>query len=190
MHRLGDPDQAERNEGRHPWIKRQRGEVEHVYTLPVLAAFSVAAAGLRRRIHGFDAEITVLNISKDRWHDSDNPAAWFVGRHNIMTGQVNEPEVLSASVDSGRLLWLQAIDGSAGARYAELSRTPRDQHRYEARLNQNYRACYGEYRAGCQPAERFIDIEALESMMRLVSQTRDLELPRTVGRLTDNKRSA
>lgn len=169
MHWIGDPDPAMRHDGRHPWVKRLRNNQEYVYSLPVLAAFSVARDSL-------------LSVRKDLWHSDSNPRAWFVGEHNLVTGEVYEPEILRSTVDARRHLWLQVAGRTASSRYGEQESSPRDQRRFELNLDKDYYAVRADYRAGLRlPPDDFEDIAALESMMRLISETRNLQLPFTVN---------
>lgn len=169
MHWMGDPDPARRHEGRNPWVKRVHGDKEYTYSLPVVAAFSIARNSL-------------VSIRKDPWHEEDEKYAWFVGIHNLETGKVTEPEILSVDIDAARCLRLQVAGETASSRYGELLRSPRDQRRLELYLDNNYHADQAEYRVGLRlPAVRFEDITGLESMMRVVCEAKNLQLPHSVN---------
>lgn len=150
------------------WVKRTHDNNEYVYSLPVLAAFSVARS-------------SILSIRKDPWHHQHDPRAWFIGEHELMTGRVREPEILSVKSDAVNRFWFQVAGETQATVFAEKGRLPRDQRRYEARLDNNYRATNAEYRSGLRlPVVRYEDIVALESVMRTIGEARGLRLPDTM----------
>lgn len=164
MHWIGDPDPSYRHQGNRPWIERSRQGNRYVYSHNVFSGFSIARQSL-------------LHVAKDPWHDDGNPAAYFVGEHDLVSGQVSEYAVLDSSVDRRRHLWLQTIDGPdlanwpAGkhpARHAE----PRDQRRIEIDLTPDYRSDRAEFNFGTNKSFEFGDIVGLEAMVRKVQANR------------------
>lgn len=159
MHWIGDPDPTAREHGRHPWVKRTKNEHEYVYSQPVLAAFSIAKRSL-------------MSVRKDPWHRDDNPDAWFIGIHDLASGQVVEPQLSRSNVSAYGQMWLRVNYPG------DTNLLPRDQIRYEAWLQPGHQAAQAEYTNGMrEPTVAYEDIVSLESMMRVVNEMRQVELP-------------
>lgn len=165
MHWIGDPDPSEREHGRHPWVKRDKNDNLYVYSQPVLAAFSIAKQSL-------------MSIRKDPWHRDDNPDAWFVGIHNLASGRVTEPRLVSSKVSRYGQVWLQLAGSSQQA--------PRDQRRIEAWLQPGHYTTEASYANGLrEKSVDYQDIVALESMMRSLNEASGLLLPRRLSPESD-----
>lgn len=181
MHWMGDPDPHERETGRHPWVKRVRDGHEYTYSLPNMAAFSIAR----------DSIAVVL---KDPWHHDQNPNAWFYAEHNLASGKVSEPRVLRSHVEQSvaRKLWLQLVDEDdygnwPAGMHPALHQLPYDQRRVEGYLAPDYKLSQGaDYRNGLNGSARFEDIVALDSMIRVIRQTSRLLTPRSISHSSED----
>lgn len=161
MHWIGDPDPAERENGRHPWVKRVKHSHEYTYSQPVLAAFSIARSSL-------------ISVRKDPWHSDQNPDAWFVGVHDLSTGLTREHDLIESRVSAQGHMRLR-MNGSP-------YQPPRDQKRLEARLQPGHYSAEAVYRNGLreQPVQ-YEDIISLEAMMRVVNEANGLLLPQRLA---------
>lgn len=157
MHWIGDPDPLAREDGRHPWVKRTKHDHEYTYSQPVLAAFSIVRRSL-------------MSIRKDPWHRDDNPDAWFVGVHNLETGETYEPKLSETRVSQYGQTWLRLSSSP--------HELPRDQQRIEAWLQPGHYTAEARYNNGMRelPVD-YEDIVSLESMMRVINETRGVLLP-------------
>ncbi len=168
MHWIGDPDPVMREDGRHPWVKRTIDGNEYVYSQPVIAASS---------------DTSLMSVRKDPWHRDDNPNAWFVGLHDLTTGEVKEPMILRAHVSKYGQMFLQLADRKFYHNWPAKShpayhQPASHQRRVEAWLTPDYHAAKAEYRNGLQGGPvQFEDIVALESAMRAMNERHGLQLP-------------
>lgn len=164
---LGNPHRAVRLDGDHPWPTRTRAEQEYVYSVPVFAA---VAPELK----------TVLYVGKDAWKADEDPNAWLVAERHLFSGREFDHRVLGASVDAARHLWLQLAPSNYGnmppqARDALYRQPPHAQIRLEGRLDSRYSLERATLQDGCA-GRRVVyeDVEALEAMIILVRQMREL----------------
>lgn len=159
MHWIGDPDPEVRYDGRHPWVKRIRSAhgPEHVFSQPALAAFSIT-------------ERSLMSVQKDPCHSDSNPDAWFVGIHNLATGETHEPILTEAKVSRYGQAWLRLAENGP--------RMPRDQKRIEMWLKPGHHSAEARYTNGLRELPViYEDIVSLEAMMRVINQANGLLLP-------------
>lgn len=147
---FGRPERGQRVAGHHPWPTRERAGEQYVYSVPVMAGFAIATNQL-------------LFVGKDDWKRSDDPRAWLVAESDILTGSERDREVIAVSVE-GQRLWMQlAPDDHASNRHDYLT----------GYLDEQYMMTHAELWRGRYSQAAFEDIEALESMIRMVHQIRD-----------------
>ena len=186
---LGDADPEKRLAGQHPWPTREFENGERsVYSVPVHAGFSAVRG-------------TALFIGKDPWKSTSDPHAWLVAEANLKTGEEWDHQILSASVDRARKLWLQLAPANAGNvprwndRYnpengwletpagIAYNPAPRDQIRVEGYMSPDYYLGTATLREGLRNTLEFEDIEVLESMIRLVQDIKHAQDDKEYGEL-------
>lgn len=172
---VGHPDPDYRRDGEMPWLTRRTGEgALRAYTLDVFSGFNVT-------------DETVLTIRKDRWTDPNIPSTWLALQTSLQTGETVQRDIWSARVDAVRNMWLEIAPLGArsqpvwnsGNDRAFRSRSTNQQHRIEARLDENWQTDFVEFRAGTYGGtQQYEDIVALEAMIITVQQTRMLQQAR------------
>lgn len=168
---VGDPSRRLRGQRHMPWItRRDYQDGNRAYTLDVFSGVSTDTN-------------SVLVVRKDRWTSPVDPATWLIMETDLETGETFQHDIWSASVDAARQMWLEiASEGAHNQpvwyeygqrRQAFRDKPPREQFRFTARLDEDWRTTAVEFRAGVYgDMASFEDIEALESMIVAIQQVR------------------
>lgn len=162
---LGHADREMRFQGHQPRPKLIGNDnTERTYSIPVFAGYS-------------EETESVLSIRKDPWTHQNDPDSWLVVEHNLVTGNYVTPGILSSSVDAAHQLWLQLAPQNLAnwpvGKHPALHARRADQLRITGNLDGDYHLATAEFRAGLGGgAVDYKDIEALESMIKLVQRVR------------------
>lgn len=114
-------------------------------------------------------------ISKDLWRSDDDPRAYFVGEHSLLTGETKEYQVLRSSVDAARQLWVQILDPDYPASRISAQQAPAyNQRRVEASLNEDYRTDDIRMNLGLGRSYEFVGLAGLEAAIKQVRQDRQV----------------
>ena len=168
---IGHPDPERRGDGAIPRLTRRTGEgAVRMYTLDVFSGVCVD-------------EATLLTIRKARWAAPDEPSTWLAMQVNLETGETLQRDIWSARVDAVHQMWLEIAPPGAckqpiihGAGSLFRSRSSQEQHRIEARLDEDWRTSMATFRAGMYGgAAHYMEVAALESMIITVQELRALQ---------------